>query len=207
MPNLSLGGYDTAVADNVDTLTRLRKLCDDLSLSHDTIDAQITTIPPPSQVLFVLNFTSDQRTFLLTDSKTVCLVYTPTNEHFGIVPIEAGACGLPVLAVNSGGPTETVIDGETGLLRPAEVDQWSSALAELVEMGESERKKMSKAARERVKRLFSLDTLGENLDQAIKEALVMGDLHSQIGDRLIWGGVGLMAIAGGGFALTLLLSR
>jgi glycosyltransferase involved in cell wall biosynthesis len=37
-------------------------------------------------------------------------------EDFGIVPVEAQACGCPVVALNEGGTTETVIDGETGIL-------------------------------------------------------------------------------------------
>jgi glycosyltransferase involved in cell wall biosynthesis len=44
------------------------------------------------------------------------LVYTPEEEHFGIVPVEAMSQGIPVIALDSGGPRETVIDGVTGWL-------------------------------------------------------------------------------------------
>lgn len=39
----------------------------------------------------------------------------PGEEDFGIVPVEAMACGMPVLAFGQGGVTETVENGKTGL--------------------------------------------------------------------------------------------
>jgi len=43
-------------------------------------------------------------------------VILPGEEDFGIVPVEAQACGRPVIALGRGGALETVIDGETGVL-------------------------------------------------------------------------------------------
>jgi glycosyltransferase involved in cell wall biosynthesis len=40
----------------------------------------------------------------------------PGEEDFGIVPVEAQACGRPVVALGRGGALETVTDGETGVL-------------------------------------------------------------------------------------------
>ena len=39
----------------------------------------------------------------------------PAHEDFGLTPLEAQACGTPVLAYNQGGAKETVIEGKTGL--------------------------------------------------------------------------------------------
>lgn len=38
------------------------------------------------------------------------------EEDFGIVSIEAQSAGIPVIALNQGGGSETVLDGETGVL-------------------------------------------------------------------------------------------
>ena len=40
----------------------------------------------------------------------------PGEEDFGIIPVEAMSAGVPVIAYGRGGATETVVDGETGLL-------------------------------------------------------------------------------------------
>lgn len=101
------------------------------------------------------------------------LLYTPVNEHFGIVPVEAMHAGLPVLASNTGGPLETVVDGETGWLRDAhDVGAWTDVMRKvLVEMDESERGRMAAKARERVEREFSLTAMGDRLEEEIVDML------------------------------------
>jgi len=44
------------------------------------------------------------------------MVYAPHLEPFGLAPLEANACGLPVVAVAEGGVRETVIDDVNGIL-------------------------------------------------------------------------------------------
>ena len=54
----------------------------------------------------------------------------PAEEDFGIVPVEAQACGTPVVAYGTGGALDTVVAGETGVLV---AEQTAGALAAGIE--------------------------------------------------------------------------
>jgi glycosyltransferase involved in cell wall biosynthesis len=57
---------------------------------------------------------SDEEIRTLYQDATAVLL--PGVEDFGMVPVEAQACGTPVVALNEGGAVESVIDGSTGVL-------------------------------------------------------------------------------------------
>lgn len=58
----------------------------------------------------------------------------PNKEDFGIAPVEAMAAGTPVIAYNDGGVTETILDGETGILFD---EQTPEAINQAVEAAET----------------------------------------------------------------------
>jgi glycosyltransferase involved in cell wall biosynthesis len=60
------------------------------------------------------------------------LVYAPYLEPFGLAPLEAMACGTPVVAVREGGVRESVRDGETGVLVERDEEAFAAAVAELL---------------------------------------------------------------------------
>jgi glycosyltransferase involved in cell wall biosynthesis len=59
------------------------------------------------------------------------VLFTAFNEDLGLTPIEAMAHGKPVIAVNRGGPTEVVLDGETGFLAECDAGDFAAALDRL----------------------------------------------------------------------------
>ena len=107
------------------------------------------------------------------------LVYTPSNEHFGIVPLEAMLAGVPVLAANTGGPLETVVQGKTGwLCPPEEVESWTAIMDKVMhKMSDKELKSMGAAGTARVKKEFSDVKMAERLDGII-DAMATVDRRS-----------------------------
>ncbi|RQM15765.1 hypothetical protein DD237_003394 [Peronospora effusa] len=104
--------------------------------------------------------------------KAHAILYTPDREHFGIVPIEAMACGTPVIAVSSGGPLESIADGETGFLCEQKPKAFAKAMAKLCGPKHSTRVvEMGVCGRLRAQKLFSLETFGDALLELVNEAV------------------------------------
>ncbi|XP_020507564.2 alpha-1,3/1,6-mannosyltransferase ALG2 isoform X1 [Labrus bergylta] len=140
------GGYDDRVTENVQHYTELKELAAQLQLEDC-----VTFLRSPSDSLKVA---------LLQGSAAV--LYTPSREHFGIVPVEAMYCCCPVIAVNSGGPLESVADGETGFLCEPTAEAFSQGMGRLFEEPQL-RRDMGQAGRRRVQDKFSLQAFSDQL--------------------------------------------
>jgi alpha-1,3/alpha-1,6-mannosyltransferase len=90
------------------------------------------------------------------------LLFTSPNEVWGMVPLEAMGFGKPVIAVNRGGPQESVIDGETGFLVDDTPAAFAAAMARLAGQPELARKFGEKAAT--VVKKYDWDFFVERLD-------------------------------------------
>jgi phosphatidyl-myo-inositol dimannoside synthase len=90
------------------------------------------------------------------------------QEGFGIVFVEAAACGVPQVAGASGGAAEAVVDGETGLVvaTPHDVGAVAAAVARLVD-DPAAAGAMGRAGRARAEREFSYDVLAARLAEVL----------------------------------------
>ncbi|KAH7698441.1 alpha-1,3-mannosyltransferase [Aphelenchoides avenae] len=144
------GGYDKLNSENI---LHHQHLCDkarDLDIFENTV--------------FVKSPRDDVKVQLLRRCRL--LLYTPTNEHFGIVPLEAMYMRRPVVATNTGGPTETVVDGKTGFLCTSDAESFCEPMLEaaknpkkFAEMGEN--------GHRRVVEHFAFDAFADKLNEAL----------------------------------------
>jgi glycosyltransferase involved in cell wall biosynthesis len=92
----------------------------------------------------------------------------PGEEDFGIVPVEAQAAGVPIIAYGVGGATETVIDGQTGVLF---AEQTPRSLAEAIER--FERLEIDSSAVRRNAERFGRERFRHEMAEAIDRAAAL----------------------------------
>ncbi|XP_065861933.1 uncharacterized protein [Euphorbia lathyris] len=142
------GGYDKRLRENVEYLEELKSL----AAREGVMD----------RVKFIMSCSTAERNALL--SECLCVIYTPKDEHFGIVPLEAMAAHKPVIACNSGGPVETVKDGVTGFLCESTPKDFSLAMAKLIQDTQMA-KIMGNEAHRHVTESFSTKIFGQHLNE------------------------------------------
>ncbi|KYR00399.1 glycosyltransferase [Tieghemostelium lacteum] len=148
------GGYDPDLRENVEHLRELQDMVTQKQLSD--------------KVSFVCSFNEQERSWLLNNC--LCMVYTPSFEHFGITPLEGMFSLKPVVAVNSGGPIETVLNDSTGYLCEPLAPTFATALYQLV----SDKQKtiqFGNNGRKWVEKNFSLKSFTVELNKIVLSTL------------------------------------
>ena len=109
--------------------------------------------------------TDEQLVSLL--SGAICMIYSSNLEPFGFAPLEANACGTPVIAVAEGGVRETIVHGKNGFLvnqKPKEIAQYITQLSDNQEL----RNEISTFSVNNVKENWSLKSCSERINKAIE---------------------------------------
>lgn len=148
------GGFDKRLKENVEYLQELQSLAERFGISN--------------QVKFVTSCSTAERNALL--SECICVLYTPKDEHFGIVPLEAMAAQKPVIACNSGGPVETIIHEVTGFLCNPTPHEFSLVMAKLISEPQIA-ERMGKEARRHVCEAFSTKMFGQRLNRFVVDVV------------------------------------
>lgn len=196
------GGYDQRVSENVQYHKELVDLAEGVGLVTATAKTVPTALAIPSeiQVLFLLSVPGVFKTTLLQNARL--LLYTPSNEHFGIVPVEAMQHGLPVLASNTGGPLETIVENETGWLRDVEkVDDWAAVIRMVLhDLTSQQLQKIRVSGQQRVSKHFTRRTMAEKFNSELA-TLIQGKRSNFVerGDIVLGVGV-ILAFAAALFA-------
>ncbi|KAI5995001.1 glycosyltransferase family 4 protein [Pisolithus albus] len=188
------GGYDPRLEDNIRTLENLVGLARTHNLTFKLVAPSKSSVSIPSfpdaslhaepDVLFLLNFTTGQRSALLQAPSTVALLYTPANEHFGIGPVEGMLCGVPVLACDSGGPTESIVDSpsseRTGWLRTPDPGVWAGTLEDICQLSEVERAALGRRCKDRARAMFGMEAMAKAMEESLHEAVHMGSINAPV---------------------------
>ena len=96
--------------------------------------------------------------------RAAMMIYTSQLEPFGFAPLEANACGTPVVAVAEGGVRETVIDRVNGLLLPdRDAAALGAAILELLDQPELARR-LGRTGAENVRRSWTWEKSVERLE-------------------------------------------
>lgn len=137
-----------------------------------------------SNVVWIPEMLSREETIALY-SQAAVFCCPSIYEPFGIINLEAMACGTPVVASAVGGITEVVVHGETGLLvdpalsdeaphDPSDPDAFAERLAEALNSlirDPSLAKQMGRAGRQRVEKLFSWQSIAYQTKELYKKLL------------------------------------
>lgn len=102
-------------------------------------------------------------------ARSLVTVYLPENEPFGLVPVEAMACGTPVIGLDSGGLRETTVDGETGILVPELSPSYVATAIQRIVSHPDVRSIMSTAARKRAVTRFSIEKTTQDLVETLRD--------------------------------------
>jgi D-inositol-3-phosphate glycosyltransferase len=110
-------------------------------------------------------------------------VCVPWYEPFGIVPLEAMACGVPVVASSVGGLIDTVVDGATGVLvPPRDPERLARALSALLD-DPARRRELGAAGAARARERYGWERIAaltlEVYDELVRERAIGASGHAR----------------------------
>ena len=118
------------------------------------------------EVRFELETKVSERELIERYNQATVFVYSSVREPFGLAPLEAMACGTPVVAVSEGGVQETVTNGETGYLVSRDPVAFADKVATLMK-DRHLRDELGSRARDHVLENWTWDTSVARIEQLL----------------------------------------
>jgi glycosyltransferase involved in cell wall biosynthesis len=122
------------------------------------------------EVVFELKQRVEDTELVDTLNRARMMLYAPRLEPFGYAPLEANACGLPVIAVAEGGVRETIQEGINGILVEHDPQDMAGAIERLLE-DHILHQRLSQQAAEHVRVKWSLQASIDRLERRLSARL------------------------------------
>jgi len=138
--------------------------------ANEAYKSTISELARSSGVELRIQMAISDSELIATLNKAALLLYTSRLEPFGFAPLEANACGLPVVGVAEGGIRETVQDGVNGFLVDPEVESIACAANRLLQNPALARQ-MGEQAAVNVQRTWNVERSVDRLETVLLQAL------------------------------------
>jgi len=139
------------------------------NMGTDGYDDEMRKLAESHEVTFEIRTSIADNELVDILNRATAMIYAPRLEPFGLAPLEANACGLPVVAVAEGGVRETIIDGVNGFLVQHQPQMMAHAIQRLIhDKGLADQ--LSKNGSRIVQEKWSVNTAVECLERQLIQA-------------------------------------
>ncbi len=140
------------------------------NMGADPYYNEMRSLAESHEVTFEIRTGIDDKELVDILNRATAMMYAPRLEPFGLAPLEANACGLPVIAVAEGGVREAIIDGVNGFL----VQHQPKAMAHAIERLRDDKHltaQLSKSGSEVAQEKWSVNSAVERLERHLTQAV------------------------------------
>jgi len=133
---------------------------------------ELTELARSAGVVFEPKVRIDDTEIVELLNRALMMLYAPRLEPFGYAPLEANACGAPVVAVAEGGVRETIVNDVNGLLVESEPQAMTVAIETLMN-DEAYARRLGETGCELVNKQWSLDAAIDRIEQRFAEVVAL----------------------------------
>lgn len=135
---------------------------------QEVVQRQVDALASRREVSVMVHTNVSEVELVAWYNRAAVVLYTAVGEPFGLVALEAMACGTPVIAAREGGLQETVVDGVTGFLVEPTPQAFAAAITRLLD-DPALAASMGRAGVELVRRDWTWSAAVDRFEQHLRE--------------------------------------